>query len=94
VGPDSREEPVLPSLQNWGWWTIVANGIYFLEEKSGTFSLRYYDLARGAAVLVAELPARVIDAAPAITASFDLRSIVYVQIDPGSSDVMLVENFR
>jgi Tol biopolymer transport system component/DNA-binding winged helix-turn-helix (wHTH) protein len=94
ASPDSREEPVLPSLQNWGWWTIVPNGIYFLEEKSGTFSLRYYDLARGAAVLVAELPARVIDAAPAITASFDLRSIVYVQIDPGSSDVMLVENFR
>jgi Tol biopolymer transport system component len=25
------EEPALESLQNWGWWTLGGNGIFFLE---------------------------------------------------------------
>jgi Tol biopolymer transport system component/DNA-binding winged helix-turn-helix (wHTH) protein len=91
---DGREEPVLPSLQSWGWWTLAQNGIYFLEELGGTISLKHHDPAGGATVMITQLPTRVIDASPAITARLDGRSIVYVQIDSGSSDVMLVENFR
>jgi Tol biopolymer transport system component/DNA-binding winged helix-turn-helix (wHTH) protein len=94
TSPNRSEEPVLPSLQSWGWWTLAPNGIYFLEEQGGIISLKHFDPSRRATVLVTQLPALVIDASPAMTARFDGRSIVYVQIDSGNSDIMLVENFR
>jgi tricorn protease-like protein len=29
--PDGREEPVLDSLQDWGWWATAPQGIFFLN---------------------------------------------------------------
>ena len=88
------EEPIFPALQNWGWWTLVPNGIYFVEQQDENALLKYFDPSRGTTRLLSRLPGQVIIASPALTASSDGKHVVYVQIDPGSSDIMLVENFR
>ena len=90
----THEEPVLPSLENWGWWTIADNGIYFFEKHDTATELKFSDPSGTAIRLVARIQASISNSTPTITARFDGRRILYAQFDFGSSDIMLMENLR
>jgi Tol biopolymer transport system component/DNA-binding winged helix-turn-helix (wHTH) protein len=94
---DSQEEPVLESLQDWGWWALGPAVIYFLELPRSLprrVHLKALDLPEGGTRELAMLPYQVLVATPAIAASPDGRHLVYTQIDSMEDNLMLVENFR
>jgi len=96
--PNGREEPVLESLQYWGWWALAPQGIYFLEASEslrfGRVRLKFLDLASKRITELAAMGMPVNDAAPAICLSPDGRHLVYMQLERAGSDIMLVENFH
>jgi serine/threonine protein kinase len=96
--PNDREEPVLESLQYWGWWALAPQGIYFLEASEslrfGRVRLKFLDLASKRITELAALGMPVNYAAPAICLSPDGRHLVYMQLERAGSDIMLVENFH
>jgi hypothetical protein len=96
--PNGREEPVLESLQYWGWWALAPQGIYFLEASEslrfGRVRLKFLDLASKRITELAALGMPVNYAAPAICLSPDGRHLVYMQLERAGSDIMLVENFH
>jgi hypothetical protein len=93
----SQEEPVLESLQNWGWWTLGPSVIYFLDlprSLPARVHLKALDLSQGSTRELAILQYQALVATPAITASPDGRRLVYTQIDFMEDNLILVENFR
>ena len=84
----------MPALDNWGWWALAADGVYFLQDQGGVVSLKHFDPIRRTTRLLSRLPAQVVAATPALTVTSDGKHVVYVQIDPGSSDIMLIEKFH
>ena len=96
--PNGREEPVLESLQYWGWWALAPQGIYFLEEpespRLAKVRLEFFDLASKRITELATLEKPVNHSIPAICLSPDGRHLVYTQVERGGSDIMLVENFH
>jgi Tol biopolymer transport system component/predicted Ser/Thr protein kinase len=96
--PNGREEPVLESLQYWGWWALAPQGIYFLEEpelpRLAKVRLKFFDLASKRITELATLEKPVNRTTPSICLSPDGRNLVYTQTDRDGSDIMLVENFH
>jgi Tol biopolymer transport system component len=99
VPVDGGEElQVLDSFksQNLGDWAVVNEGIYFindLEAKDGV-AIQFFDFATRRVRQVAGL-GKVQIFEHGIAVSPDRRQILYTQKDgQGSSDIMLVENFR
>ncbi|HEY3454535.1 MAG TPA: winged helix-turn-helix domain-containing protein [Bryobacteraceae bacterium] len=93
----AREEPVLESLQNWGFWTLSSRGIYFFEYPQAAeppsrlkVLLKFFDFASKQTHLLATIEKLV--STP--TLSPDGRRLVYAQVDRIDRDLMLVENFR
>ncbi|HEY6988311.1 MAG TPA: winged helix-turn-helix domain-containing protein [Bryobacteraceae bacterium] len=93
----AREEPVLESLQDWGFWTLSPRGIYFFEYSQGIephsklrVFLKFFDFeSRQTHPLVTiEKPVSTPTLSP------DGRRLVYAQVDRIDRDLMLVENFR
>gem|GEM_PF-343729 len=98
ASPNGLEEPVLGSLQDWGWWALAPRGIYFLEKaelpRRAKVHLKFLDLASRRISELASLD-RVIDrGSPAMCLSEDGRRLVFMNVDQGGSDIMLVENFH
>jgi Tol biopolymer transport system component/DNA-binding winged helix-turn-helix (wHTH) protein len=92
-----KEEPVLESLQEWGWWALGSEVVYFFELLRSVHPrvrLKAFDIAEGGIRELATLPYPVMNATPAIAASRDGRHLAYTQIDSMEADVMLIENFR
>ena len=91
---NAQEEPVLPLLQEWGWWALARDRIYYFEEQGPATLLKEFDPSHRTTRLVNEIRGPVFGAAPSIAVRFDGRHIVYSKIDSDNSDIMLVENFR
>jgi Tol biopolymer transport system component len=88
-GEDSRLEG-LPTVRNWGLWTVVPAGIYFVPADA-PHSLRYFDAATKRIRRVFEIQK---DFAMGLSVSPDGRWILYSQVDEVNSDIMLVDHFR
>ncbi len=95
--PPGKEEPVLESLQEAGWWALGPGVVYFFDLPQSIDSrvrLKAFDTAGRNTRELALLPYPVIRGTPAIAASRDGRHLAYIQVASLDSDIMLVENFR
>jgi hypothetical protein len=96
--PNGREEPVLGSLQIWGWWALAPKGVYFLEQLDprfrGKVHLKFLDLSSNRITDLATLEKPVSPGTSPIAVSRDGLHLLYSQIDRSGSDIMLIENFR
>jgi Tol biopolymer transport system component len=75
-------------------WMLADQGIYFALSATEASLLRFYSFATGRVADVAVLQKKPVYGPPGLAVSPDGRSILYVQRDSSSSDIMLVENFR
>jgi Tol biopolymer transport system component/DNA-binding winged helix-turn-helix (wHTH) protein len=93
-----REEPVLESLQHWGWWALAPKGIYFFEQPQSppqaSARLKLFDLTSKRTTQLATLEKPLSQETAVVTLSPDGRSLVYTQTDRFGSDIMLIENFH
>ncbi len=93
-----REEPVLASLQHWGWWALAPRGIYFFEQPESPSQagarLKFLDLKSERITDLATLEKPLNQSTAAVTLSPGGRSLVYTQTDRFGSDIMLIENFH
>jgi serine/threonine protein kinase/DNA-binding winged helix-turn-helix (wHTH) protein/sugar lactone lactonase YvrE len=98
TAPNGREEPVLGSLQYWGWWALAPPGVYFLEQpeipRHAKVRLKFLDLASGRITVLATLDKPISQTTAAISVSRDGMHLLYTQTDREGSDIMLVENFH
>ncbi|HEX7361546.1 MAG TPA: protein kinase [Bryobacteraceae bacterium] len=92
---DGNEQPVLDSLQEWGWWALGPDVIYLLETSNSPYPgvhLKAFDIAKHHIRDLGVLQYPIIDATVAIAASRDGRHLVYTQIDSMEADIMLAAN--
>ena len=92
------EEPVLASLQHWGWWALAPQGVYYFEQPESPpqagVHLKFFDLASERTTQLTTLEKPLNQWTAAVTLSPDGRSLVYTQTDRFGSDIMLIENFH
>ena len=72
-------------------FTVLAGGIYYIDQPSGEARLQYFDFATGRSRTVARNLGNV---GLGLTASPDGRTILYTRNDSSVDDLMLVENFH
>ena len=92
-----KNQPVLESLQEWGWWALGPAVIYFFELPSSVHTqvhLKAFDIPDSRIREVGTVRYPVVNATPAIAVSRDGRHLAYTQIDSMEGDIMLVERFR
>lgn len=90
-----EESEVISSLEPgyWGYWTVVENGIYYLDVKTKS-RIDFFDFTTHRSTRVFDLENRPAFGAPGLAVSPDRKSILYTQLDALNSDIILVENFR
>jgi len=91
-----KEIPVIDSfnLSDNVNWAVVTDGIYFIDSGAkGGAAIEFFSLITRRITKVAEL-GKVYFYPNGFAVSPDRRSFLYTQEEPGSSDIMLVENFR
>ena len=96
-GFESPERPVLPSLQNWGWWALGKTGVYFFEappKPSGTIDVKYLNFASDKIHEISRLRKAPWPWNPVLAVSPDERFLVYEQPEQLGVNIVLVENFR
>jgi len=72
-------------------FVVLEKGIYYIDQPSGEYRLRFFDFPTGKSTTVA----RNLDNVDlGLTASPDGRTILYSRVDSSVDDLMLVENFR
>jgi Tol biopolymer transport system component/predicted Ser/Thr protein kinase len=91
----SETARILQGVQNYNWWRVVANGIYFVDGSSTPARIKFFDFATGQSSKITsvdlgyQLPGpKSIDFSP------DEKWILFTRVDEVESDIMLVENFR
>ena len=87
------ETKVLKSLNDWGNFAIVDDGIYFIPKPSSAvgFSIQFFSFSTLETTTVATIHKPLFYG---LSVSPDKRWILYTQTDQQGSDLMLVENFR
>jgi hypothetical protein len=89
------EESVLESLQNWGWWALSPDGIFFEEEPSTAKAhLKFLGLTSKQVSDLRTLEYPVNPNCRTITVSPDGHRVVYQQFENWGSNIVLIENFR
>ena len=93
---EGAEEPVpgMDGIKGHRSWALTDHGIYFADSTTTGRLLRFYDFATDRIADVTGLAKDPLYGPPGLTVSPDGRSILYVQRDSSSSDIMLIENFR
>jgi len=95
---DWAEEPVLESLQRWGWWALGPSGIFFLEaaDQPGIpkIHLKFLDLSSKRITDLRTLEYPVNPWVAPLTVSPDGLHVVYEQEDNSGFNILLLENFR
>jgi hypothetical protein len=97
VTPDEGiEEPVLESLQSWGWWDLGPRGVFFLERdaQDRKVHLKFLDTTSRQITNLNTLDYPVRLASPSIAVAPDGRSVLYMQEENVGSNIVLMENFR
>ena len=95
--PASKEEPVLESLQEWGWFALAPAAIYFLEFSPSVDSrvqLKALHLADGRITEITRLQHPVVSETPALSASQDGRRVLFAQLGAEDADIMLIDKFQ
>jgi hypothetical protein len=89
-----QEAPVLdkPEAGYWGYWALSERGIYFVDNKSR--AIRFFDFHARQSKHIASPEKPPLLGAPGLALSPDGNSLLYVQVDRDTADIMLVENFR
>ena len=78
-----------------GNWAVVGRGIYFLDWKSGPYSLNFFDFATHRTTQITTLGGKSkAFLMRGLTVAPDERTVLYAQRDLIEFDLMLVENFR
>jgi dipeptidyl aminopeptidase/acylaminoacyl peptidase len=105
---DKREQPVLDSLEHWGWWALAKEGVYFFNAEpagsSGIFfdvqpppkqkvKLNYLNLATGIRSELTTLDRAVSTCNRVMSVSPSGSDLIYEQLDREDADIMMVENF-
>lgn len=92
------EEPVLESLRNWGWWTLGAHGVFFLEPENelpnAKVHLKFLDLTSRKITDLRTLEYLVFPVNAALAVSPDGRNVVVEQFENSGANIVLQENFR
>ena len=91
-----EEVPVLefPEVGYWGYWAVSEVGIYFVITRARPYALEFFHFDTRRVVRVASLEKAPAPFDAGLALSPDGRSILYVQQDQQTSDIVLVENFR
>ena len=91
-----EEVPVLefPEVGYWGYWAVAEKGIYFVNTDARPYSVEFFDFGTRRVVHVVRLEKAPASFDAGLAISPDGRSILYVQQDQQTSDIVLVENFR
>jgi Tol biopolymer transport system component len=91
-----EEAPVLefPKPGYWGYWAVVAKGIYFVNTTARPHALEFFDFATRRTRQLAKLEHPAPPFVAGLAVSPDERTVLYSQQDQRNSDIMLVENFR
>jgi len=82
-----------------GHWALTDRGIYLLApNQKGLPAIEFFNISTGRLAKLVDLPREGMGiegfTAPAIAASTDDRSILYIQLGQVTSSIMMVENFR
>ena len=95
---NGTEEPVLESLQHWGWWALGPNGVFFLEHAgelpAAKVHLKFLDLRSKQITDLRTLEYPIDDGVAPLTVSPDGRHVVYEQAENLGSNIVVIENFR
>jgi len=99
VSSDGGDESAVPAFPRLGIgraidWTVVAGGIYFIDEAGGSPAIAFYDLKATKVQWIVEVPGQPAPWTGGLAVSPDGRSILYSQRDNETADIMLVENFQ
>jgi Tol biopolymer transport system component len=92
-----EEKPVISDFKVgfWGYWAVVARGIYFLAPLPPTRAgVNFYNFDTRSSKLIAVLPNEPPFDDSGFAVSPDEGWILYTHVDNSGSDIMLVENFR
>ncbi|HVH85701.1 MAG TPA: hypothetical protein VM912_03200, partial [Terriglobales bacterium] len=82
----NEETEVLPSIRIHSF-DAVENGIYFID---GASKLQFLNTRLGTTTILTQLPSGYVG----LSVSPDIKSILYTQSTPGSSELMLINNFQ
>ena len=90
-----EEVEIIGSLEagHWGYWTVVENGVYYLDTTAKP-GIAFLNFNTRRTTRVFDLENRPATQAPGLAVSSDDGTILYTQLDALSRDIMLVENFR
>ncbi len=97
VPVDGGEETLIldiPNAGGWGAWTVVDDGIYFINTAAkGTTAIDFFSFATRAVKRITVMQ-DVNEFVSGLEVSPDGQRILYTQQDKLAGDIMLVENFR
>jgi len=97
VPVDGGEETLIldiPGAGGWGAWTVVDDGIYFINTTvKGTTAIDFFSFATRGVKRITVMR-DVNEFVSGLEASPDGQQILYTQQDRLAGDIMLVENFR
>jgi len=90
-----EEAEVIGSLEPgyWGYWSIVDNGIYYLDTTAKP-GVVFFDFNTNRTARAFDLEGRPAREATGLGVSPDGKMILYTQLDALSRDIVLVENYR
>jgi len=91
------DESVLESLQQWGWWALGPDSVYFLElpyAVNPQVRLKALNVKTGRIDELARLAFPVLTATPALAVSRDGQLLAYSQIDSMEADIMLLQKLN
>jgi Tol biopolymer transport system component len=94
---DGEEEAILDSLQNWCWWALGPDVIYFLELPRSVqpqVHLKALEITGHRIRELGTLRYPVVNGTTAIAVTRDGRHLAYTQVDSMEADIMLMESFR
>ena len=80
---------------NWGGWALTGKGIYFAKiDSKGLGHISYYDFDTKKAKPIFVTPKPIWPYSTKIDISPDGRSLVFVEVDEYSSNIILTQNFQ
>lgn len=92
---DGEPVRVLQGVENFAFWKIAANGIYFVDVSTSPALIKFFDFAtqRWKVITSVDLGFHV-PSPQNFDVSPDGQWILFERVDQIDSDIMLVENFR
>jgi Tol biopolymer transport system component len=92
------EESVLPSIKNYGWWTVGPDGIYFLEREderpNAKVHLKLLGIPSHQILDLKILPYPILNPCfAALTIAPDKQHVIVEQNENWNSNIVLIENF-